>query len=323
MNPRILLSLAFALSSFATVLAQQLPLFTQYRDLSGIINPASVSSDFILNGTPTTVGATYRRQYVGQSSSSPTTQVLYGEHIFNGSGSAFSLLTGGYLMNDQTGPTGFTGFYGRIAGLLTEDPEYSGFSAGLNIGVVQYRVNASDFRPRDRDDILTLTNQKKTFPDVGVGVEFYRKLSSGGSADDVFRVGASVPQVIGLNLDFKTDKGTYFIKRIQHVYAHASFIHFTEEDGRYLEPSAWLKYAPNTPISVDFNLKFQVNPSFWLAAGGSTGGMIHAETGVALGDDAGLDGRLSIGYGFDYSFTTFGPTAGSSHEFGIKYSFGK
>jgi type IX secretion system PorP/SprF family membrane protein len=322
MNHRILLSLALALSSIATALAQQLPLFTQYRDLSGIINPASVSSDFILSGTPTLVGATYRRQYVGQSAS-PTTQVLYGEHIFNGSGGAFSLLTGGYLMNDQTGPTGLTGFYGRIAGLLTEDPQYGGFSAGLNLGVVQYRVNASELHPRDKDDVLTLTNQKKTFPDVGVGVEFYRKVSSSGSADDVFRIGASVPQVIGLNLDFKTDKGTYYIKRLQHVYAHASFIHFTEEDDRYIEPSAWLKYAPNTPISVDFNLKFQVNSSFWLAAGGSTGGMIHAETGVALGDDAGLDGRLTIGYGFDYSFTTFGPTAGTSHEFGIKYAFGK
>jgi len=121
------------------------------------------------------------------------------------------LMVGGYLVNDQTGPTGFTGAYGRFAGIISDDIEYSGLSIGLAVGAVQYRVNASDLFVRDPGDIVSMEDQSKIFPDVGVGVYFYRTIEGGALADDLFYAGLSVPQVFGLNLDFRDANGEFCI----------------------------------------------------------------------------------------------------------------
>ena len=47
------------------------------------------------------------------------------------------MVVGGYLINDQTGPTGFTGAYGRFAGIISDDPYFGGLSFGISLGVVQ------------------------------------------------------------------------------------------------------------------------------------------------------------------------------------------
>jgi hypothetical protein len=44
------------------------------------------------------------------------------------------------------------------------------------------------------------------------------------------------------------------------------------------------------------------------------------ETGVMLGDVTGFDRTFRIGYGFDYPFTSFGPTVGSTHEINLTFS---
>ena len=84
-----------------------------------------------------------------------------------------ALQAGGFLVNDQTGPTGFTGAYGRIAGIVTDDPTYGGLSIGLSAGMVQYRVKSSDIILRDANDQLGTVDQNQLFPDVGLGVFFY------------------------------------------------------------------------------------------------------------------------------------------------------
>ncbi|MFT5165953.1 MAG: hypothetical protein ACI8P3_001184, partial [Saprospiraceae bacterium] len=44
------------------VLAQQLPLFTQYREQAGIINPAAVHSDYFIYEHNVAFGGSYRKQ---------------------------------------------------------------------------------------------------------------------------------------------------------------------------------------------------------------------------------------------------------------------
>ena len=302
-----------------TAFAQQLPLFTQYRDNQGVLNPASISSNYYLNQENITIGASYRKQWATLNNS-PTTQVLRGEWITSNNRS-FNLLTGGYIMNDQTGPTGFTGLYGRIGALLSEDPEQGGFAVGLSLGVVQYRVNVSKLRFHDAGDVEGMVDQNKIFPDAGLGAYYYRQMNTGNGRNDYFYSGVSIPQLFGLNLQFKDTDGQFATKRIQHFYGMAGWIHYLTDES-YLEPSVWVKYAPNAPFNADINLKYQMNNVFWLGTGISLGKMFHAETGVVLGEDLDMGGTIKIGYGFDYSFNTFGPFAGSTHEFNLSYSFG-
>ncbi|MCB0521644.1 MAG: PorP/SprF family type IX secretion system membrane protein [Saprospiraceae bacterium] len=308
------IGITFQLSS------QQLSLFTQYRENQTILNPAAPGSNYLGYGQNLTFGASYRVQWQGFDNA-PTTGVLRGEYLYE-SGSSFNLLSGGYLIHDQTGPTGFTGLYGRLGGVLSDDPEYGGLSVGLSVGAVQYRVKTSDLRLRDQNDIVATDDQNRIYPDVGLGVFAYRQFDGGLLDGDYLYGGVSVPQVIGLDLSFKDEDGKFYTKRVQHYYAMIGMYKFFSDRG-FIEPSIWVKYVHNTPINIDFNLRYQLAQNFWVGVGGATAKTMHVELGFLLGENLGFDNTLKIGYGFDYSFSTFGPYTGGSHEINITYSLDK
>jgi len=312
MKRYLLLLSVTALVTLKTLNAQQLSLFTQYRENATIINPAAVDADFLAFGQNLTFGASYRAQWVGLDNA-PTTQTVRFSYL-NKNASGVTFMGGAHLVNDQTGPTGFTGFYGRIAGVLSEDPEYGGFVVGLSAGAVQYRVNASEIFLREDGDILGSQNQSQLFPDVGVGVYYYQATAN----DDYFYAGVSVPQVVGLDLTFKNDAGEFLTKRVQHFYGLLGFYKFFDNDS-FIEPSLWIKYAPNVPVNLDLNIRYQTPGALWIGTGVSSAKNFHIETGVLLGN--GLDNAIRIGYGFDYSFSSFGPSAGSTHELNVAFSF--
>jgi type IX secretion system PorP/SprF family membrane protein len=297
--------------------SQQLSLFSQYRENQSIINPASPGSSYLAYGQNMSFGASYRVQWQGFENA-PTTANLRADYLYT-EGSPVSILGGGYVLNDQTGPTGLTGLYGRIGGLLSDDPYYGGISLGLSFGMVQYRVNASEIRLRQGGDILSGDDQNKLFPDVGVGAYAYKMLDGGAFDGDYVYGGLSVPQVFGLDLQFEDGDGDFQTTRVQHIYGMLGFVKFLRNEG-FLEPSVWLKAAPNVPVNVDFNLRYQMAQNFWIGAGGATSSTMHVETGFLLGENLGFDNTLRIGYGFDYSFSDFGPYTGGSHEINITYS---
>lgn len=300
--------------------AQQLSLFTQYRENLSILNPAAVGSSFFTDEENLSFGASHRVQWQGIEGS-PTTSTLRGEYLYDG-GSAVSLLSGGYFINDQTGPTGFTGIYSRVGGLLSNDPVYGGVALGLTVGLVQYRVDASAIRLRDQNDILGTEDQTKLYPDVGVGVFGYTLLDGGFFDDDYLYGGISVPQVFGLDLTFTGQNGQIHTKRVQHFYGMVGLYKFFRDDS-FIEPSMWIKYAPNAPVNLDFNIRYQMAQNFWIGIGGATSQSMHLEAGVILGENLGFDNSLRIGYGYDYSFTKFGPYTGGAHELNISYSLEK
>ncbi|MEM1215279.1 MAG: PorP/SprF family type IX secretion system membrane protein [Bacteroidota bacterium] len=295
------------------VFAQQLSLFTQYRENATIINPAALESDFLAYYQPITVGASYRSQWNGIAGN-PRTQTLRFSYLGDGSGA--TLMAGGYIINDQTGPTGFTGIYARVGTVISGDPEYSGIAVALTGGFVQYRVDAAEINLRDEGDILGTMNQTQWNPDVGAGIYFYQTLDS----DDLFYAGISIPQVAGLDLAFKNEDGDFAISRIRHYYGMLGFYKFFRNDS-FLEPSLWVKYVEGAPVNVDVNLRYQTESSIWIGAGGSSAGNFHFEAGFNLGENIGLYNTFKVGYGFDYSFRSFGPTVGSTHELQVAYSF--
>ncbi len=309
---RLLPVILILLFATAKTQAQQLSLFTQYRENATIVNPAAVDPDFLAFGQNLSLGASYRAQWVGLDNA-PTTQTVRFSYL-NKELSGVSFMGGAHLINDQTGPTGFTGFYGRIGGIVTDDPEYGGFSIALSLGAVQYRVDASEIFLRDEGDVVGTVNQNKIFPDVGIGLYYYQTVGDG----NYMYAGLSVPQVIGLDLTFQNEAGEFFTKRVQHFYGLLGMYKFFDNDS-FLEPSLWIKYAPNAPVNIDFNLRYQLPGSLWIGTGVSSAQTFHMETGFLLGSS--FDNTVKIGYGFDYSFSSFGPSAGSTHELSVTFAF--
>lgn len=312
-----LLATIISLCVAISVKAQQIPLFTQYRESQGVLNPAAINYDYFTNKHTTSLGISFRRQWA-DINSAPTTQILRGEHFINNL-SNVGLLVGGHLMNDQTGPTGFTGLYGRFSAVFSSDLDYNGLSIGLSAGAVQYRIKTSEVKLRDPNDIRALTDRMQVYPDLGMGIFYYQRMD-GFFDDDYFYAGVSVPQVMGLALEFPTDDGKISTKRVQHYFANIGWYHFIGESS-FIEPSASIRYLPNAPINIDLNARYQMGSSFWIGAGTSIQGKIHAETGFILGKSMGLSNNFKVGYGFDYSFQSYGPYAGTTHEVNISYSF--
>lgn len=310
-------SLVAGLKSHHVLLAQQIPIFTQYREQAAFINPAALNQDFFTNGYNFSFGASYRRQWL-ELNNAPTTKLLRGEW-FQKDREGFNLLAGGYVVQDATGPTGFTGAYARVGGIFTDDAAEHGISTALTIGMVQYRINTNELQLREKDDIIMGENRQQTYPDIGLGVFAYQKLY-GDWSDDIIYAGVSMPQSLGLNLNFKNGDGSFSTQRVRHYYAQVGWYHFLGE-GMFLEPSVWLKYVANTPFNADINLRFQLTNSFWIGAGASNRGKVHAELGVIVGESLGLNGRMRIGYGIDYAFASYAPFVGATHEFNIGFAF--
>ena len=312
-----ILAAVLCLCYVAVIKAQQIPLFTQYREAQGVLNPASINYDFFTDRHTTSFGASIRRQW-SDIANAPVTQILRGEH-FMADRTGVAMLVGGYLMNDQTGPTGFTGLYGRFATVFTSDAEYSGLSIGLSAGAVQYRVKTSELKLRDPNDIRALTDRMQIYPDLGMGVFYYQRMD-GVFDDDYFYAGMLVPQVMGLELKFPSADGSFSTKRVQHYFANVGWYHYIGESS-FIEPSASVRYAPNVPINIDLNARYQMGSSFWIGVGTSLQGKIHAETGIIIGKGMGSSNNFKIGYGFDYSFQSYGPYAGTTHEVNLGFSF--
>lgn len=305
--------------SASSAFSQQLSLFTQYREQMGILNPAAVSTDYLAFEQNITLGATYRSQW-SDFEGAPRTQTVHGSYLYS-QGSGVSLLTGGYLFNDQTGPTGNSGIYGRIGGVISGDPYYGGVAFGISAGLAQFRIRTSEIRFRDLNDVIAEGgDQSKLYPDVGIGAFAYARIDRGLLDDSYVYGGVSVPQVIGLDLTYNNPGGEFAVERVRHFYGMAGLMKFFRDDS-FIEPSTWVKYTPGAPVNVDFNLRYQTAHNFWVGAGGSTAGTIHLDGGVLIGE-MGFTSLLKIGYGFDYTFSTFGPTVGPAHEINIAYSFG-
>lgn len=295
--------------------AQQLPMFTQYRDNATIINPAAMESDFLANAQNFSFGASIRSQW-RDIPGAPVTRVLRGSYI-NTEFSGATIMAGGHILSDVTGPLSTTGIYGRFGTVISNDPEYSGIALALSGGLVQFKVDANEIRVNDPDDLVSQQSRVQLQPDLGVGVYAYQTVGDG----NMLYGGISVPQIMGLDLTYTDSEGEFSIKRIQHFYAQVGLYKFLRDGESFVEPSLWVKYVEGAPINADFNLRVQLPGSIWIGAGISTANNFHLDTGFNLGQNVGFDHLFRVGYGFDYSYSGFGPFVGATHEINVTYSF--
>ncbi len=300
----ILLYICVSCFMIGSIKAQQLPNFIQTRDMNIIMNPASVSDNYLWREQNVEVLTAYRYQWVGLADAPKTAFAS-----FNYMNPTKHVSWGGHLMNDQTGPTSFTSAYGRFAYHIEFGNELT-LSVGAAAGAAQYRVAGEKLVFNDKGDI-TNENNGRIYPDFAAGAFLYKPKK--------FYAGISTPQTFGLNLQFKNTLRQYDIRRVQHYMAGGG-AYFEVNGGRdCIEPSAWIRYAPNAPLNADFNVKYEYNDTWWVTLGGSTSRAIHFDTGL-LWDDANSN-LFHFGYGMSYNFQQYGPTFGFVHELNLVYSW--
>lgn len=318
-NYFLILSFLFtAVLSQLQLNAQQLPLFTQYREYHSYINPATISPDYITKAYPINFGASYRRSFSGIEQA-PYSIFAKSDWVIN-TNNAFDLAIGGFFLSNNTTPIATNGVYGKIAALFTDDPYYGAFSVGLTFGALQYRVFGDKLVAFHVNDVvLSEGTQQQITPDVGFGTYYYKQFVDGALMGDVFFAGISVPRLFGFNTQFKNDNGSFNIKQERHYYGYIGMYKYFNET-TFIEPSIWIKYVANTPVQVDFNIRYQHRQLFWVGTGASTANLIHFEVGFFVSNPTfGNTSNLKIGYGFDYAYGPLKNPFGTAHELNIVY----
>lgn len=304
---------------FGTLSGQQLSPLTTTGDFLKSYNPAQISENYFLFENTTSFEMNYRTQWLGLEGA-PVTQSLTYQSLFE-TKNAFSLLFGGRLVNDQTGPTGMFGGYLNVAAMFTEEPYYGAWSLGLSFGAVQYRVNTADFKPRHAGDILVFNTKKSTYPDVGFGGSWYKKMRNNFFNDGYVWAGISAPQLITSNVTFENGgAGEFSINRLPHIVAFAGFQkYFTKSS--MVQPTLAIRYVNAAPVNLDFNVKYMMPNTFWVGLGASSSRSLLTEVGMILGENIGIDQEVRVAYHFGYSMKDYGASIGNIHEFQASYSF--
>ncbi len=280
--------------------AQQTPLFSVYRDQWAVLNPAALSNNYLLNHRTMSLSGAWHVQWWNLPSS-PRTQALSWELVAEEQNSTFGV----HALNDQTGEIGQTGLYGRYAYRISMGKRTPhALLIGLSAGAVQYRANLAEIEFPDPGAIPT-QNLRSIRPDFGFGL-FYHY-------DDRYYAGLSVPQTLGFLTRFEQDGNVVAIRRIPHIYAVLGgywSAPWLGNETSFIEPSLWLKYAPNSPLNADLNLRAQVSELVWVGTGVNAGlgvqaGVaLHFEAGLFFGDQVQLfDGQLKTGFAFDLPVT--------------------
>lgn len=313
MKKNIIISILFALCC-SGLGAQQLPIFNQYTELQTYLNPAGIPIDFLQYQQRKVAGISFRRQWVNIKDA-PTTGMAHFNYVRE---DANPSVFGGLLVNDQVGPTGTTGLYARYSYQIRPSMRENLFiGIGLSAGLVQHRIRSAELQ-FDPNDLVAGARQGKFLPDFGIGFNVVYFPEQGTK----YYAGLSMPQMKGIRAKFNNVDGDELsIEQAAHIYLNGGVIFPSGQQG-FLEPSFWLKYAPNVPIHLNLNIRQKFANNFWIGAGYSTSNAIHAETGIILTDLLRLEASLMrIGYSFDYNISSFGGTFGTSHELTVSYAW--
>jgi len=282
---------------------QQLPIFTQYQEGDHFTNPALLSNNYFKYDQASTVSLVYRNQWAGLKDA-PQTSLGRFEHW----NEKLNLSYGGSVILDQTGPTSFMGVLGKIGYGVNINKNWL-LSGALSAGMIQYRIKASELSFLEEGDVAQ-NNEVRIYPDMGVGaVLYYRKK---------YFIGASVPQVLGLNTSFTGQSNTFDIERVRHYYMTAGTILPIYEN--WLEISAYSRIVPNVPVLFGGNVRFDHDEMFWIGVGGSSAGAVSVEGGLILDVGENWSG-LRIGYGLANYFSDYNVNFGLVHEFKTSFAW--
>ena len=286
--------------------AQQQGLFSLYRDNSHLLNPAIAGSE----ANPI-AALTYRNQWRKIEGAPNTFAGSYRGRIGK---SPHGL--GGVIMNDQTGPTSFTGvtfsyafhldFYKINPFFWSKFLRKSKISLGLSTSVYQYRLNANMLQlDNPNDQAVANANVSSFRPNAGAGIYYYY---------DNLYFGFSVPLLIPIESKFENG-GTSLIKQINHFYGVVGGRIVLKKRVHFLEPLAWLRFVNGAPLSWDAHVRYRYKDIWWAGVAYRSSQTAVIEAGFMVRK------KFQIGYAFDQNISNLAKYTAGSHEIILGYHF--
>lgn len=294
-NMKKLLILIYFMVLGQQIIAQQVPLFSQYSFNPFLYNPAYAGAEnrFVAIST-------YRNQWTGFNGA-PETAVLSVQGPLNG-GSA----VGGFVFSDVIGAMERYGFNAAYAYRVRLQQE-TFLSFGLQFGLTQFTLNGNELITHDADDyIVPKTSSNMLLGDATFGIYFH---------GEQFYAGLSVPQLLNGSFILSDDMGTVHDQIIERHLFLTGGLKLKASETTKIEPSVLLKTVKGAPIQLDFSSRFLFNDKYWLGITYRTRAALCLMAGLQISD------HFMIAYGYDYTGNDLGAVASSSHEIMLGWKF--
>ncbi len=288
----IVLLLMFSVSGFS----QQDPLFTQYMNNPGLINPAYAGSKGMTN-----ISGSFRKQWVSMDWS-PMTTTLWASTPYN----KYDVGLGLTFLNDQIGPVNQTGLYFDYAKYFTLAKNRT-LSLGLKAGFNYMDVNLLNLTINEPDPLLALNGRNKSFlPNFGVGAYYFT---------NSFYVGLSIPKIIRNAIRDRDNTLEVLGREEQHYYLTAGYLFTIKESVFSMKTSTMTRIVNGSPGSFEISATGIIYDRVWL---GLTYRFAHAITAHARFQ---IDDQIQLGYSYDLNNSRLKYRSSGSHEIFLSYDF--
>lgn len=299
--------------------AQQLPLYSQYKNNGFLLNPAMAGHDGY-----TSFNMTARKQWVGFKNSPFTysaslqTRLMRKSYRIKSRGNRNRLISssrgrvglGGYVFSDVNGLVSRTGIQFTYAYHIYM--YRSQLSFGLAGQTFQYKIERdristySELINSGGDPIIESDlNYVAYIPDANVGIfwtspEFYIGLSASQLFQSKLKLGSSALGNLRL---------------LRHYYLMGGYRFINQRSGFDVEPSFLLKTTEQLLPQADLTLKLYYQTDYWIGATYRTSGTIAAKFGVRAEN-------IYVGYSYDYALSAIRKYNFGSHEIFVSFKFG-
>jgi type IX secretion system PorP/SprF family membrane protein len=300
---KVLVLTAFIVLGLTQAFAQQVPMFSHYYYNQFLYNPALAGSQdygqlYLVN----------RNQWFSIPDA-PRTQAL----TLDGPLKSRNAGVGLSVFRDVAGQFNITG--GSAAYRYTINiNNKSKLSLGLALGVLNNRIDLNDLTVKNPlDPSIVETYQGATGFDANMGVNY--EISN-------FRIGVSVPQIIGNELAYTAIKNAvtgndvrYGLAR--HFIVNTGYKWDIKDDGNwFLEPNALVRVTPNTPVQYDISAMLNYQNKYWGGAMYRSAYAVTAAAGLRLAE------QFVAGYAYDFAVHSVSQYTRGAHEVMLGYQFG-
>jgi len=294
---KIILYSIFCLFSM-TLAAQQSPLYSLYMFNDFAINPAVAGSENCYKAQ-----INNRYQFVGIENA-PVTASLSLHGRLNES----PMGIGGLIYNDSQGAFSKFGVYGAYSYIIEIDNR-TDFSLGLNLGVIDYKIDLTKIKFLEEEPNLTESTYEFIRPDATFGA--YLK------SRDYF-AGVSMDQLFNNKLEMVADSLVSDNSAINRITSHVSLVgglKYKLSYGFDFEPTVLIRKAPKTPVQAEISGRLTYQKTAW------AGVSVRSSDAVALLIGYNYRKLFTFAYAYDITYSALRKASNGSHEviIGIKF----
>ncbi len=287
----IIISIAACYSAWA----QQDPLSTMFMTNPFVLNPAIAGTNKYFQ-----VMSSNRFQWIGLADAPITNSLsVYGPLVNHPMG------WGGSIYYDVYGPVSTGTLHGSYAYQYNINEEMN-LSAGLNIGVMQYKIDYAKIEMPTEGDPTMNAKESYYIPDANVGFYFW---SSTYHAGLVFR------HILNNKINiYKSTNRDSSSRMKPHIYLTGGYKYYVNRDWA-IEPSLVLKKVWPAPFQLDINCRVWYQNKAWAGLAYRTQEALSIMLGYTY------DRKIYIGYSYDLVLNALGAHNSGSHEIVLGYRF--